>query len=110
MVSAAQQSGEFNVPSDNTRPSIMRPTFICIEKLFRRWLFTNQDLAQLSMNETISFTLIHLRRRFTAPTAPAGFVGRSGATAELLPGIAGRWLLSNQATRRCRFYRRLKLI
>lgn len=103
-------SGEFNVPFGQYKTVNYATDFHSYRKLFRRWSFTNQDLAKLPIeSDDFIYADPPYDVEFTTYSA-GGFVWDDQVrTAELLAKHRGPVLLSNEATKRIvDLYRRLK--
>jgi DNA adenine methylase len=104
------RSGEFNVPFGQYKTVNYATDFSVYRKLFRRWSFTNRDLAKLPI-EPADFIYADPPYDVEFTTYSAGGFSWSDQvrTAELLAKHRGPVLLSNQATERVvDLYRSLK--
>jgi len=104
------QSGEFNVPFGQYKTVNYATDFNGYRRLFRRWSFKNEDLAQLSI-EPGDFIYADPPYDVEFTTYSAGGFGWDDQmrTAKLLAKHPGPVLLSNQATKRIvDLYRRLE--
>ena len=104
------RSGEFNVPFGQYKTVNYATDFHSYRKLFRRWSFTNQDLAKLPIErDDFIYADPPYDVEFTTYSA-GGFTWEDQLrTAELLAKHRGPVVLSNQATKRIvDLYRRLK--
>lgn len=102
-------SGEFNVPFGQYKAVNYAADFHSYRRLFRRWSFTNKDLAKLSI-ETDDFIYADppYDVEFTSYSAGGFTWDDQVRTAELLAKHRGPVVLSNQATKRVvDLYRRL---
>jgi DNA adenine methylase len=104
------QSGEFNVPFGQYKTVNYATDFHLYRKLFRRWSFTNKDLAQLSIErDDFIYADPPYDVEFTTYSTGGFSWDDQIRTAELLAKHRGPVLLSNQATRRIvDLYRSLK--
>jgi DNA adenine methylase len=103
------RSGEFNVPFGRYRTVNYAGDFHSYSRLFRRWSFTNQDLAKLPIeSDDFIYADPPYDVEFTTYSA-GGFTWEDQVrTAELLAKHSGPVVLSNQATKRIvSLYRRL---
>jgi DNA adenine methylase len=103
------RSGEFNVPFGQYKTVNYATDFHSYRKLFRRWSFTNQDLAKLPIeSDDFIYADPPYDVEFTTYSA-GGFTWEDQVrTAELLAKHRGPVVLSNQTTRRIvSLYRRL---
>ena len=103
------RSGEFNVPFGQYKTVNYAKDFHSYHTLFRRWSFTNQDLAKLPIEDgDFIYADPPYDVEFTTYSA-GGFTWEDQVrTAELLAKHCGPVLLSNQATKRIvSLYRRL---
>jgi DNA adenine methylase len=103
------RSGEFNVPFGQYKTVNYATDFHSYRKLFRRWSFTNRDLAKLSIEaDDFVYADPPYDVEFTTYSA-GGFTWEDQVrTAELLAKHRGPVVLSNQATKRIvDLYRRL---
>jgi DNA adenine methylase len=101
--------GEFNVPFGQYKAVNYVTDFHSYRKLFRRWSFTNKDLAQLAIeSDDFIYADPPYDVEFTTYSA-GGFTWEDQVrTAVLLAKHRGPVLLSNQATNRIvNLYRRL---
>src|SRR5882724_13424491 len=104
------QSGEFNVPFGQYKTVNYATDFAVYRNLFRRWSFTNKDVAKLSIErDDFIYADPPYDVEFTTYSA-GGFSWEDQVrTAELLAKHRGPVLLSNQATKRIvDLYRKLK--
>jgi DNA adenine methylase len=94
-------SGEFNVPFGKYKTVNYLANFHSYRKLFRRWSFTNWDLAKLPI-ETDDFIYADppYDVEFTTYSAGGFTWDDQVRTAELLASHRGPVMLSNQATKR----------
>lgn len=104
------QSGEFNVPFGQYKAVNYASDFASYRKLFRRWSFTNKDLARLSIEaDDFIYADPPYDVEFTTYSAGGFSWDDQVRTAELLAKHRGPVLLSNQATKRIvDLYRSLK--
>jgi len=104
------QSGEFNVPFGQYQTVNYATDFHLYRKVFRRWSFTNQDLAQLSIQrDDFIYADPPYDVEFTTYSAGGFSWDDQVRAAELLAKHRGPVLLSNQATKRIvDLYRSLK--
>jgi DNA adenine methylase len=104
------RSGEFNVPFGRYKVVNYVGDFRTYGKLFRRWSFTNHDLAKLPIeNGDFIYADPPYDVEFTTYSAGGFSWDDQVRTAELLAKHRGPVLLSNQATARIvKLYRRLK--
>jgi len=104
------RSGEFNVPFGQYKVVNYASDFGAYRKLFRRWSFTNKDLAQLAIEpDDFIYADPPYDVEFTTYSAGGFSWDDQVRTAELLAKHRGPVLLSNQATRRIvALYRSLK--
>ena len=95
------RSGEFNVPFGQYKTVNYATDFHSYRKLFRRWSFTNQDLAKLPIeSDDFIYGDPPYDVEFTTYSA-GGFTWEDQVrTAELLARHRGPVVLSNQATKR----------
>jgi DNA adenine methylase len=103
------RSGEFNVPFGQYKTVNYATDFHSYRKLFRRWSFTNQDLAKLPIeNDDFIYADPPYDVEFTTYSAGGFTWDDQVRTAELLAKHRGPVALSNQATKRIvSLYRRL---
>jgi DNA adenine methylase len=104
------QSGEFNVPFGQYKTVNYVTDFAAYRNLFRRWSFTNKDVAKLPIErDDFIYADPPYDVEFTTYSA-GGFSWEDQVrTAELLAKHRGPVLLSNQATKRIvDLYRKLK--
>lgn len=104
------QSGEFNVPFGRYKTVNYANDFSVYRRLFRKWSFTNKDLAELLLepNDFI-YADPPYDVEFTTYSAGGFSWNDQVRTAELLASHRGPVLLSNQATKRIvKLYRSLK--
>ena len=103
------RNGEFNVPFGQYKRITYARDFHVYRKLFRRWKFTNQDLATLAIErDDFIYADPPYDVEFTAYSAGGFSWDDQVRTAELLAKHRGPVLLSNQATKRIvDLYRRL---
>ena len=101
--------GEFNVPFGQYKAVNYMTDFHAYRKLFRRWSFTNKDLAQLAIeSDDFIYADPPYDVEFTSYSAGGFTWDDQVRTAELLAKHRGPVLLSNQATNRIvNLYRRL---
>jgi DNA adenine methylase len=104
------RSGEFNVPFGQYKAVNYANDLTVYRKLFRRWSFTNKDLAQLSIEpDDFIYADPPYDVEFTTYSAGGFSWDDQVRTAELLAKHRGPVLLSNQATKRIvDLYRSLK--
>lgn len=104
------RTGEFNVPFGQYKTVNYATDFHSYRKLFRRWSFTNQDLAKLPIqSDDFIYADPPYDVEFTAYSAGGFTWDDQVRTAELLAKHRGPVLLSNQATKRIvGLYRSLK--
>ncbi len=104
------QSGEFNVPFGQYKTVNYANDFAVYRKLFRRWSFTNKDLAQLSIEpDDFIYADPPYDVEFTTYSSGGFSWDDQVRTAELLAKHRGPVLLSNQATKRIvALYRSMK--
>lgn len=104
------RSGEFNVPFGRYKTVNYATDFHSYRKLFRRWSFANQDLANLPIEkDDFIYADPPYDVEFTTYSARGFTWDDQVRTAELLARHRGPVLLSNQATKRIvELYRRLK--
>jgi DNA adenine methylase len=104
------QSGEFNVPFGQYKTVNYGRDFALYRKLFRGWIFTNKDLARLSIEaDDFIYADPPYDVEFTTYSAGGFSWDDQVRTAELLAKHPGPVLLSNQATKRIvSLYRSLK--
>jgi DNA adenine methylase len=102
--------GEFNVPFGQYKAVNYANDLSVYRKLFRRWSFTNKDLAELSIEpDHFIYADPPYDVEFTAYSAGGFSWDDQVRTAELLAKHRGPVLLSNQATKRIvDLYRSLK--
>jgi DNA adenine methylase len=104
------QSGEFNVPFGRYKTVNYANDLSVYRRLFRKWSFTNKDLAELLLepNDFI-YADPPYDVEFTTYSAGGFSWNDQVRTAELLASHRGPVLLSNQATKRIvKLYRSLK--
>jgi DNA adenine methylase len=103
-------SGEFNVPFGQYKAVNYANDLGVYRRLFRRWSFTNKDLADLSIEpDDFIYADPPYDVEFTAYSAGGFSWDDQVRTAELLAKHRGPVLLSNQATKRIvDLYRSLK--
>jgi DNA adenine methylase len=103
------RSGEFNVPFGQYKTVNYATDFHSYRKLFRRWSFTNQDLAKLPIeSDDFIYADPPYDVEFTTYSAGGFTWDDQVRTAELLAKHRGPVALSNQATKRIvSLYRRL---
>jgi len=95
------QSGEFNVPFGQYKTVNYAKDLGAYRKLFRRWSFTNKDLAQLSIEpDDFIYADPPYDVEFTTYSAGGFSWDDQVRTAKLLAKHRGPVLLSNQATER----------
>lgn len=102
-------SGEFNVPFGRYKSVNYAADFLSYRKLFRRWLFSSGDLAELPIErDDFVYADPPYDVEFTSYSA-GGFTWEDQVrTAEWLAKHRGPVLLSNQATKRVvKLYRQL---
>ena len=104
------RSGEFNVPFGQYKAVNYANDLSVYRKLFRRWSFTNKDLAKLSIEpDDFIYADPPYDVEFTTYSAGGFSWDDQVRTAELLAKHRGPVLLSNQATKRIvDLYRSLK--
>jgi DNA adenine methylase len=104
------RSGEFNVPFGEYKTVNYTNDLGAYRKLFRRWSFTNKDLAKLSLEpDDFIYADPPYDVEFTTYSAGGFSWDDQVRTAELLAKHRGPVLLSNQATQRIvDLYRSLK--
>jgi len=102
-------SGEFNVPFGRYAAVNYATDFHSYRTLFRRWSFTNKDLAKLPIeSDDFIYADPPYDVEFTAYSAGGFTWDDQVRTAELLAKHRGPLLLSNQATKRIvNLYRQL---
>jgi DNA adenine methylase len=102
-------SGEFNVPFGRYSTVNYATDFHSYRSLFRRWSFTNKDLAKLPIeSDDFIYADPPYDVEFTTYSAGGFTWDDQVRTAELLARHRGPVLLSNQATNRIvKLYRRL---
>lgn len=103
-------SGEFNVPFGQYKAVNYANDLTVYRKLFRRWSFTNKDLAKVSLEpDDFIYADPPYDVEFTTYSAGGFSWDDQVRTAELLAKHRGPVLLSNQATKRIvDLYRSLK--
>jgi len=95
------RSGEFNVPFGQYKTVNCATDFHSYRKLFRRWSFTNQDLAKLPIeDDDFIYADPPYDVEFTTYSAGGFTWDDQVRTAELLARHRGPVVLSNQATKR----------
>src|SRR5262249_33068088 len=95
------RGGEFNVPFGQYQRVKYARDFHAYQKLFRRWQFTNRDLAKIPI-ESSDFVYADppYDVEFTTYSAGGFSWDDQVRTAELLAKHRGPVMLSNQATKR----------
>jgi DNA adenine methylase len=95
------RNGEFNVPFGQYKRINYATDFLAYRDLFRRWKFTNKDLAKVSIeDEDFVYADPPYDVEFTTYSAGGFSWDDQVRTAELLASHGGPVLLSNQATKR----------